>query len=500
MMSAASGHEVVRLPLRCERLQVMLSVLREANPGTIYIVGGFLRDACLGREPSRDMDLVLPNIADFPVHLTTARHHGWQGFVLDETRASLRLLWRSQTADTEALTMDLTPLDRDGIDADLARRDCTANAMALEILDITESAVTGYWWDPFGGRSDLAARLLRPVALDNLLADPIRMVRMFRLGHVCDLELDRDMIRFIQRWCHKVARVHPVRLRAEVWTLLTHAHRPVSHVLQQLDDTGLLDQLLPCWPVEEIGDALHLTCVQALTVMDRIQVLACHDPTTLSFWWHQYPVTNTLDQQLRQAVQAPLGAGFTRRQWWLYLGYLLVRGLSRPSGSAHARSGPVSGSVSDYMQASGFSRRQSQHVRAVMQGCVKVLTHLMQSDFRPAERRILHRLRMQLGWTRKVSVVVDIISVLDAVTAVVPLTGLNTQCRFHMMCRSMLALLADTGLDKPRPLVSGTDLQCWLGLPPGPAMGHLLAQLLEAQACRIVSTPEEAKRFVKEVQ
>ena len=47
------------------------------------------------------------------------------------------------------------------------------------------------------------------------------------------------------------------------------------------------------------------------------------------------------------------------------------------------------------------------------------------------------------------------------------------------------------------PLLKGDDLIA-LGMPPGPAMGTLLAQIREKQLQDELTTPEEAKAFARE--
>ena len=503
---SCSDPAIGQLPLRCARQQDILVALRQHHTGPLFIVGGFLRDACLGQDPSLDMDLVFALDEDLCIYLEIARHHGWQGFILDASRAHVRLLDKPgpHGPDAAILTVDLAPLAGGGIARDLARRDCTANAMALEIQDVADGWVTGLWRDPFDGRADLAAGMLRPVALDNLRADPLRMVRMFRLGHTCRLDLDTAMVQFIT--CHHAAvrEVKPFRLWQEVWTWLSHAGQPISRVLRPLDATGMLDHVLPAFEGADPGITPGLTPAQFLTLMDRIQALAFHDGNTNAVWWHRHAVSPSLARQLQAVGEASLAAGITRRQWWIYLGFLVGKRLTRVPGNQDASPFRLSLGHEDrlqrHMRESGVAKMLRKHSGAVLQGCATLLQLLAQPAFPRGDRKALHRLMMQAGWTRDVSVCVDIMAILGAVDSVVPLAGADTENRFSAACRDILALLAESALGKPRPLVSASELQAWFGLQPGPEIGRLLDQLLEAQARRIVSTPEEARRYIEELQ
>ena len=70
-------------------------------------------------------------------------------------------------------TVEFTPLD-DGIEADLATRDFTFNAMA-------EPVDGGEPLDPYDGRGDLEAGVVRAVGPGVFEADPLRLLRAVRL-------------------------------------------------------------------------------------------------------------------------------------------------------------------------------------------------------------------------------------------------------------------------------------------------------------------------------
>ena len=500
----SSGSESCRLPLLCGLQQSMLAALLGSSPGSVYVVGGFLRDVCLGLGPGNDIDLVVPRVGDGPSYLDTAQRCGWQGFLLDPSRSFMRLLTETDLPDRGAagLTIDLVPLEEGGIEADLANRECTANAMALEIRKIGDCWVEGIWIDPFGGRKDLLARKLRPVALTNLLADPLRMLRMVRLGHTRDLTCDEEMWHFIRHHHREIDRVNPVRLHEEVWRLLAFSRRPVSLALRPLAESGLLTRILPYLPGRGADVNPHLSRSQFYSLMDRIQGLAWCRPVEASFWWLKYAANNTIAAELRTAVEAPLVVGISRRQWWLYLGYLLGRIFTGKLGDVGsliaAGHGPGRNYLGKHMAVSGFSRIQIKHSQAFLAGCQLLLTQLVRRGPESGDRKFLHRLIMQVGWTKEVSVLVDIISILDVLADFVPLTGPGTEDRFREICQGILDVLSEAGLGRPVPLVSGTDLQRWFGLAPGPQIGHLLNMLLEAQAEQVVSTPDEARRFIAE--
>jgi tRNA nucleotidyltransferase (CCA-adding enzyme) len=139
-----------------------------------YIVGGAVRDALLGL-PAGDRDWVvvgaspqqliasgfLPVGKDFPV------------FLHPDTREEYALARteRKTAAGYHGFVFHAEPSVT--LEQDLARRDLTINAMAQD--------AHGTIIDPFGGRHDLKARVLRHVT-DAFREDPVRILRLARFA------------------------------------------------------------------------------------------------------------------------------------------------------------------------------------------------------------------------------------------------------------------------------------------------------------------------------
>src|SRR5271154_4691876 len=140
----------------------------------VYLVGGAVRDALLGLSvkerdwvvvaSSRD-ELLRKNYRavgrDFPVFLHPDTHEEY----------ALARLERKVATGYRGFAVEVGP----GVtlEEDLARRDLTINAMA--------QAGDGSLLDPFGGRHDLDARLLRHVS-PAFVEDPVRILRVARFA------------------------------------------------------------------------------------------------------------------------------------------------------------------------------------------------------------------------------------------------------------------------------------------------------------------------------
>ena len=149
----------------------------------LYLVGGIVRDRFLGLEatPGDDIDLTTDARPDEILRLvrpladatweqgarfgTIGCRIGGRAFEITTHRAE------AYASDSRKPVVDYS----DDVEADLARRDFTVNAMALEV---PEPRLV----DPFDGAADLAAgRLRTPLAPEvSFSDDPLRMLRLFR--------------------------------------------------------------------------------------------------------------------------------------------------------------------------------------------------------------------------------------------------------------------------------------------------------------------------------
>src|SRR5271154_3741429 len=140
----------------------------------VYLVGGAVRDALLGL-PVKERDWVVVGATrdellrlkyrevgrDFPVFLHPATHEEY----------ALARLERKVAPGYRGFTVEFGP--EVTLEEDLARRDLTINAIAQN--------PDGSLFDPYGGRRDLKARVLRHVS-PAFAEDPVRILRVARFA------------------------------------------------------------------------------------------------------------------------------------------------------------------------------------------------------------------------------------------------------------------------------------------------------------------------------
>ena len=136
-----------------------------------------------------------------------------------------------------------------GLTEDLARRDFTINAMALG----TDGAVI----DPFGGRADLAAGLIRCVGdPDTRFAeDALRMFRALRFAAQLGFAIEEDTLAAIGRNAHRAALVSGERIKVELEkTLLS----PWPEWAGEAIRLGLLAHLYPAKSCPDLTELREL--------------------------------------------------------------------------------------------------------------------------------------------------------------------------------------------------------------------------------------------------
>ena len=128
------------------------------------------------------------------------------------------------------------------IEADLSRRDFTINAMAYDPLAPPPADPVV---DPFGGRADLKAKVVRCVrdAHERFSEDGLRALRAVRFATVLDFTLDPDTEKAIPPTMPVFRKVALERVNQELTRLLLAPHAPTG--LGLLERTTLLDEIAP---------------------------------------------------------------------------------------------------------------------------------------------------------------------------------------------------------------------------------------------------------------
>jgi len=171
-----------------------------------WIVGGALRDCLLG-VPSPEIDVAVSRDAEGLARDLEEAGRGRAVF-LSRDRPGPRVF-----RVAGARPIDIAEIEGGSIASDLARRDFTVNALALELA-------SGELLDPFHGDRDAARRQLRCVRPENLAEDPLRILRAARLWASHGLRPEPAVLAAARSAAPLFGRTAPERIAAELSKLL----------------------------------------------------------------------------------------------------------------------------------------------------------------------------------------------------------------------------------------------------------------------------------------
>ncbi len=210
----------------------------------LYLVGGLVRDSLMGLTRTTDHDLTTDATPDQVRRLVEGvadavwlqgERFGTVGIRVGD------LIMEITTHRAESYVGDSRkPVVRFSTDLheDLGRRDFTVNAMAVDVVD-------GKLHDPFDGRADLAAGILRtPLSPEESFGDdPLRMLRAARFHAGYDLVPVDGLVEAARSLADRIGIVSGERIREELFRLLEVVDPTLGFSF--LEDVDLAWRVLP---------------------------------------------------------------------------------------------------------------------------------------------------------------------------------------------------------------------------------------------------------------
>lgn len=429
--------------------------LRERTPQT-YIVGGYLRDQLLGRE-TRDIDLLVP-VNALPLGRQLADHLGGSFVPLDEERGVARIVLK---AEGERYLVDLSQM-RGDLEADLARRDFTINALAMNLFDPEAHLI-----DPYGGQHDLKEGVVRALSKEAFEDDPLRLLRGVRLAGELGFRVESRTEEWMRRHASLIITVSPERSRDELCKILALEGSGAS--LRYLQRTGILIAALP-----ELKEIKHS--------LDTLESLESTLPTL-----REWPSFSHLLSHLGQPT-----AGDRSRLMLLKLTALLHHlGQADKHPPSKALDTSSLGRVLRRLRFATLEVRLGQRI-ALGNPLAWPLTLKT-----PAPLDLYRFFRE----TKGAGVEALLLSLADRLAT---LKGDISSPEWQGHLTSTRVILSGYfGEERewifPPTLLTGNDLQRRFHLEPGPLVGHLLEAVREAQVEGKVRSREEALKLVEEV-
>jgi tRNA nucleotidyltransferase/poly(A) polymerase len=476
------------LPPIVERVRKTLPADQE-----IYLVGGAVRDLLLGR-PHHDFDFVLPGKAIAAARRVANALHA-DFYPLDETRDAGRILL---SEDGQRVTLDFIAFLGADLDGDLAARDLTINAMAVD-LRAPEALL-----DPFGGAADIRDKRICSTSPDSFRSDPIRVLRAVRLAAGLRMNIEKETRQQMKAASPGLATVSPERLRDELFRLLDTPKLAAS--LQALDILGALPfvfpDLLGLKSITQSPPHAYDVWGHSLHVIEKLELalalLAGGQPPGGGDL-HSGLINLRLGRyrpQLTELMQRELVPGRNRRA------LLVLAAIFHDTGKAATRTMEESGRIRFIGHEDVSAKLAVQCARALhlSNGEVELLETLVRLHGRPfaltqtgvaPTRRAIYRFFREAG---EAGVDVCLLSLADFMGKYAADLPQDALTKHLETLRTLLEAIFEKPEEAvlPPPLLNGNELMKELNLQPGPKVGEILETLREAQAAGEVADRGQA--------
>lgn len=231
-----------------DELKTQEWVQKLAKNAEVYVVGGIVRDAFLGKE-SKDVDLIVDGLSIDGIlkilkphgraslegesfSVVKFRPQGWEGEDYDIAIPRVDKKTGSGHKGFEVVTDGVT------IEDDLLRRDFTINSMAVNVM--SEELL-----DPFYGLGDIKKKVLRATDPNAFVEDPLRIIRGIQFASRFGFDIEPETLELMKENSHLIKEISGERIHDEFMKILRKGgdtQRAINLIHQTGADEALFDE------------------------------------------------------------------------------------------------------------------------------------------------------------------------------------------------------------------------------------------------------------------
>ena len=452
-----------------------------------YLVGGSVRDWLLSAKPGQDIDIAVSGDPE-AIAREIAGRFGGTVVPLSPAHGIVRV---AVPADDGAEDGPWN-IDVDGftgtIEADLARRDFSVNAMAVPLAGwpSSDSLI-----DMFGGRADLATKTIRALGPTVFQDDPGRLMRTVRLAGQLKFRVEPGTSKLIAADAGLLASVSPERIREEFLTILSLDG--AKGQIEVLDHFGLFEQVIPELQTAKGVDQPNMHywdvwghTMQTVEAAELITKGHQNSPIYSCVPW-------TPDSKAHFEQHAT--DGHTRGT--LLKLAALFHDIAKPQTKSQDETGRTR-FFGHSEQGAEIAIQRLTHLRISSKG-IEMVAKMVEQHLRPTgmrdgddwpTNRAIHRYFRDVG---DVAIDTLYLSLADYLGAKGP-DVVHEEWRNHA---KMVGHILHIGTSEPvspttTRLITGNDLMTHFDLQPGPEIGAVLGRVEEARSAGEIETKEQA--------
>jgi len=490
--------------LRQPLLLRIISLLPEGVP--VFLVGGAIRDALLNRA-HYDLDFVTPGDA-IKIARQLGDKIGAAYFPLDTERNMARLVLKPGAAqdyhEQHPIRIDFSTYQGADLASDLAAREFTINAMAVEVHELQTLV------DPMGGLQDLLAKRLKACSERSFINDPVRILRAVRFSVALELNIAPETVQLMRQAVVHLPTVSAERMRDELFRILIQSHPGTA--IRLLDTLEALEYILP------------ETCL--------LKGVEQSSPHILDAWEHTLDVLSRLEsildvvaEEFKPDKASNLALGLVSMQLGRYRPFLIEhmqsalnpdrpqRGILFLAGLYHDVGKRKTQTVDDegkirFIEHEHIGAKLAEQrgqllklSRLEIDRLVMIVKHHMRPSFLShtealPSRKAVYRFFRDTG---AAGVDISLLSLADMLATYGPTLPQERWSRHLEVVRELLHAWWEDRQERvfPAPLIDGEQLMRALDLSPGPVVGYLLETIREAQVAGEIHTIQEATSLGK---
>ncbi|UCD09388.1 MAG: HD domain-containing protein [Dehalococcoidales bacterium] len=465
-----------------------------------YVVGGFVRDVLLGRKTA-DIDITVAGDAR-NIAADVAEILGGRYVLLDDINKVARVILfdnRKSPAET-SYVLDFSSYS-DTIEKDLARRDFTIDAMAIELSQFLDDVTNVEVIDPFTGREDLGKQIVRVVSAQVFIEDSARLLRAVRLAGELNFNIDQDTEDLVRKDAQLLAVVPGERTREELLRLLTLCE--AGKILRYLDELGLLTVIVPeleesrglKQPEEHRWDVLE----HSFATVDALEFLLGEG--NWDYTSEEIVETDFLSGELMEHLIQEVSSGSTRKS--LLKLSALLHDIGKPGTKSmdetgrtrflgHSKEGATL--VVERLEKLRFSSREIKLVET------EIIHHMrptqLSQEGLPSDRAVYRYYKD----TDQAGLDILFLNLADHLATRGPDLDISNWKEHIELVKYLLEKYFEKeNVVNPPKLIDGYDIIKSFGLSPGPRIGELLDAVKEAQASGEITDREQALAYIKEL-